>query len=75
VKIFGYTVPQLYKAIAAGTGIAVMFLGAVLPFVPEAWLAFYLAVTGAATWLATFLAKNAPLAEAAPPTAPPAGFL
>ena len=69
MKIFGYTLPEIVKTIAALAGFIVAFLTAVTPFVPERYVPWVIGAIGVATTVTVFIAKNAP---ATVPTAPPA---
>lgn len=62
MRIFGYTIPQVIKSVAAGAGFVVAFLTAVTPYVPKQYEPWVIAVIGVATTVGVFLAKNAPAA-------------
>ena len=65
MKIFGYTLAQIKKAVITGLGFVIAVLTAATQgnFVPEERLPLALGVIGFCTSALVFIVKNAPLEE------------
>ena len=66
MKIFGYTLPQLKKALVTASGFIVGIATAAVGLVPANLLPWFLFGIGVVTTIGVFAAKNAPSNTAVP---------
>ena len=71
MTIFGYTIPQIRKAVTTGIGFAIAVLTLFVQggWGPSNWIAYAIIGIGLLTTALTFILKNSPVTDPVPPVA------